>query len=183
MSEPGAGHDGGPAAADPALALLRGGAVPALVVGLVLAAASLFAGPGAAAGAAVGTVLACLALASGPIVMRGTQEWSPPAVMAVAMISFGGVVILLGAAFLVLRPLSWLSPGFLAAGLIGSGAAWAAGELRAAWTLRVLAFGSPATGRPTPGPDPSAGPRTGPGTGPDGPGQGGLPGPELPTGH
>ncbi|HET9654696.1 MAG TPA: hypothetical protein VFP72_05040 [Kineosporiaceae bacterium] len=146
MSEPDRDRVKGSGTADPSAALLRGGALPALVTGVVLVAGSAFAGASAMTGAAVGVLLAALAMTTGPLVMRGSRQWSPPAVMAIAVISYGVVVIVLGMVFLLLRSSTWLSPGFLGVGLIAGGAAWSAGELRAAWTLRVLAFGSPVPG-------------------------------------
>lgn len=135
------GPPAGPRTPDPAMALLRGGAVPALVAGAVLAAAVARAGRDAVVGSVLGTVLVCVAMSAGPFLMRTTRRWSPPAVMAVSLLSFGAVVVVLGMVHVALARAAWLSSGHLAASLIVCGAAWTVGESRAAWRLRVLAFG------------------------------------------
>jgi hypothetical protein len=162
-------------AADPALELLRGGLRPTLVAGVALVTVVAFAGGRAAVSAVVGVGLAGLAMSAGPVTMRATRKWSPPAVMAVALISYGTVVIVLGVVYVALRQVAWVSAGHLAASLIVSGAAWTAGELQAARRLRVLAFGDLAAVT-----DP---PSTGGDEGFAGPGQPGWPGPELPKAH
>lgn len=131
----------GPRTADPAMALLRGGAVPALVAGAVLAAAVARAGLDAVVGSVLGTVLVCVAMSTGPFLMRTTRRWTPPAVMAVSLLSFGAVVVVLGMVHVALAGAAWLSSGHLATSLIACGAAWTVGESWAAWRLRVLAFG------------------------------------------
>jgi hypothetical protein len=95
--------------------------------------------------------------------------------MAVALAAYGGVVIVLGGVYLVLARVAWMSSGHLAAALIACGAAWAAGELRAARRLRVLAFGDAGTRDDAP---PISGD-----PGPSAPGQAGETGPELPNLH
>ena len=173
------GTGGAPAAApatpDPALALLRGGAVPALVVGAVLAVGLAFAGPSAAVGAVVGTVVTCLAMSAGPLVMRGTRRWSPPAVMAVSLLTYGVVVAVLGVVYLALSRVAWVSAGHLGVALIVCGAVWTAGELRAAARLRVLAFGGSADAADGPFPTGDGGSGVA--------GQDGAVGSELPKPH
>jgi hypothetical protein len=145
MMSPRPGYRAGPreaaASADPALDLLRGGAVPALSGGVLVLSVAAFAGTAALAGAAVGMVLASAAMAVGPLLMHVTRRWTPPAVMAVALTAYGAVVIALGVAFVALQPLAGVSAGHLAAALIVCGAGWTVGELRAASRLRTLAFG------------------------------------------
>jgi hypothetical protein len=130
-----------PQTADPALALLRGGALPALVTGAVLAVAVAFAGARASAGAALGAALVCLAMSAGPMVMKAGRQWSPPAVMAVSLITYGAVVVILGVVYLALGRVAWVSSGHLGVALIACAVAWSAGELWAARRLRLLAFG------------------------------------------
>lgn len=173
------GSRGGPGgagpSADPALDLLVGGVVPAALTGVVVVAVVAVAGTRAMIGAAVGTVLVCLAMSAGPLVMRATRRWSPPAVMAVALIAYGAVVIALGVVYVALRQVAWLSADHLAVALVACGAGWTAGELRAAWTLRTLAFGGVDEAADTPAT-----------SGDDGsgrPGQVGSAGPGLPSTH
>jgi hypothetical protein len=127
--------------ADPALALLRGGALPALVTGAVVIATVAFAGARASAGAALGAAVVCVAMSAGPMVMKVGRHWSPPAVMAASLITYGTVVVILGVVYLALGRVAWLSPGHLGVALIACATAWSAGELWAARRLRLLAFG------------------------------------------
>jgi hypothetical protein len=51
------------------------------------------------------------------------------------------VITVLGVVFLVLGSQRWLSPSYVAAGLIAVGAFWAIGETWAATRLRIPVFG------------------------------------------
>jgi hypothetical protein len=158
---------------------LRGGALPALAVGALLAIAGAFVGGRAAGGAALGAVIACVAMSAGPLVMRGTRRWSPPAVMAISLLTYGVVVVVLGVVYLALARVAWVSAGQLGVALIACSGMWTAGELWAAKGLRLLVFGDAAQG--------PAGAVDGASTTVDGgsyaPGQGGSGGPESPTVH
>jgi hypothetical protein len=125
-----------------ARSLLRGGSLVALLVGALGTAVSGFWGMGAATAFGVGTVLAVAALAAGPLLLRASRDAPPPAVTAIAMLGYAGVVVLLGVAFLVLGPIAWLSAEHLAAALVTVTVAGIAGQIRAVTRLRVLAFGS-----------------------------------------
>ncbi len=131
---------------DAAGAMLRGAAVPAATAAAVAVGVSALWGAAAAVGAAVGAVLAVLALAAGPLLMRRVATWSPPAVMAVTTACYGATVLILGAAFLVLSPMAWLSSQHLGAALLGVTVAWLAGQVRAVARLRVPAFEVPLPG-------------------------------------
>jgi hypothetical protein len=125
-----------------ATALLRGGSLVALAVGVLGTAVSAFWGMGAATAFGVGTLLAVAALAAGPLLLHASRDAAPPAVTAIAMLGYAGVVVLLGAAFLALAPIAWLSAEHLAAALVTVTVAGIAGQIRAVTRLRVLAFGS-----------------------------------------
>jgi hypothetical protein len=131
---------GGEPTPDPALAMLRGGAVPSAVVGALIVVVAVVAGRREFYGAVIGLALATVAMAAGPLVMRVVRHRSAPTVMAVAVLSFGTVVTLLGAAFLLFSPMRWFSSAYVAAGLIAVGGAWVFGQARAVARLRVLAF-------------------------------------------
>jgi len=135
---------------DAAGALLRGGLRPAVVAGALVTAVAAFSGGRSAAGAATGTALAIAALATGPLLLRRGRSWAPPALMALALAGYSGAVLLLGLAFALLAPASWLSSGALAAALVVVTIAWIAGQAWAVARLRVLAFGD--AGEPGPGP-------------------------------
>jgi hypothetical protein len=125
------------------VALLRGGSIPALVAAGVGTAASAAWGLHAAAAFAVGALLAVAALAAGPLLLGASRDASPPAVTAVAMIGYVGVVLVLGVAFLALAPITWLSADHLAAALVTVTVVGLAGQIRAVTRLRVLIFGGP----------------------------------------
>jgi fucose 4-O-acetylase-like acetyltransferase len=126
---------------DPALALLRGGAVPSSVIGTVVLIVGVLAGRSEFLGALVGVVLASVAMSVGPLVMRTVRRRSGPAVLAASVLAYGVVVTFLGALFLIIAPQRWLSSSYVAAGLIAVGATWAVGETWAAARLRITAFG------------------------------------------
>lgn len=154
MTEFTSGADG-PAATEPGAAFLRGGALPGVVAAALVTAAGVPSGFAAVAGAGVGSLLAVLSLAPGPLLLRRSATWSPPAVMAAAVGSFGVIVMLLGLAFAVLGEQSWLSAGHLAVALVVVTSAWLAGQVRAAARLRSYAFDPQAAPPPVPG-DPPA---------------------------
>lgn len=137
-----------PRATEPGAAFLRGGALPAAVAAALVTVAGVPSGGPGVAGAAVGSVLAVLSLAPGPILLRRSATWSPPAVMAAAVGSFGVIVMLLGIAFAVLGEQPWLSPGHLAVALVVVTSAWLAGQVRAAARLRSYAFDPPGASPP-----------------------------------
>jgi hypothetical protein len=137
-------------AADAGAALLRRGTGYAVVAGAAGAVASGFWGWRAVAGFAVGGALAVAALAVGPVLLRASRNASPPAVMAVAMAGYTGVVIVLGAVFLALGSLTWLSSGHLAAALVAVTVAGLAGQIRAVTRLRVPVFATPLVERSRP---------------------------------
>lgn len=122
-------------------ALLRGGSLPAAVVGAVGVAVCAFWGAPAAVGFGLGAVLSLGALAVGPLLLRASRNASPPAVTAIATGGYAGVVVALGVAFAALAPIGWLSADHLAAALVTVTVAGLAGQIRAVTRLRVLAFG------------------------------------------
>jgi hypothetical protein len=124
-------------------ALLWGGTVCALAAGAVGTAVSAAWGGHAAVAFAVGALLAAAALGAGPLLLRASRNASPPAVTAVAVLGYAGVVVALGVAFLALGPITWLSSDHLAAALVTVTVAGLGGQIRAVTRLRVLAFGTP----------------------------------------
>jgi hypothetical protein len=125
------------------VALLWGGTVYALAAGAVGTAVSAAWGGHAVVAFGVGALLAVAALAAGPLLLRASRDASPPAVTAVAVLGYAGVVVLLGVAFLALAPITWLSADHLAAALVTVTVAGLVGQIRAVTRLRVLAFGTP----------------------------------------
>jgi hypothetical protein len=138
-------------------ALLRGGTVAALGAGVVGSAVSAAWGAHAAVAFAIGALLAVVALAAGPLLLRASRDASPPAVTAVAVLGYAGVVIVLGVAFLALAPITWLSADHLAAALVTVTVAGLAGQIRAVTRLRILAFGTPPDAQVAADPGPASG--------------------------
>jgi hypothetical protein len=126
---------------DPAAALLRGGAVPALLAGIGVALCCLLAGPSAAVSAGLGGSMAIIALAVGPLLLRLGRDWTSVGLMALAVTGYGAVVFFLAVTFLLLSNASWLLGGYAAIGVLACTSGWLGGQLRSTHRLRVLAFG------------------------------------------
>ena len=139
MSAPGEGRraSGGDEAS---AAMLRGGLVPALVVGAASVTLSALQGARPALSAALGSVLAIAALTLGPLLLRRASTLSPPATTALALGGYTLAVTALGLAFLLLAPASWLAGTHLAGALVAVTLAWLAGLVRAVAQLRTPAF-------------------------------------------
>lgn len=156
---PGAGGSGGRSVTS---AIWRAGAIPAAVVGGLVAVISLTGGLDAVLGALVGTALSIAALSVPVLVVRATATASPPAVMGAALGGYLLCVVLLAIAWIVLEGVDTVSHQHLAVALFAVTAAWMAGQVRGLVRLRVLAFGESAdgaeAGRDTPGHGRGAGP-------------------------
>jgi hypothetical protein len=124
-------------------ALLRAGTRPALVATVLVAVASIPWGARAVVAALVAGVLATGALAVGPALLRRVRHASPPAVTAAAVGGYAAVVVVLGLAFVVLAPASWLSAEHLAVALVVVTLADVAGQARAVIRMRVLVYDEP----------------------------------------
>jgi ATP synthase protein I len=142
MSGPNAAVPAASGPQQPAGALLRGALVPTLVAAVLAIGVSLLAGPDGATGTAVGAGLAIAAFVAGPLLLRASARWQPVMVMAVAMITYGVIVIALGAAYTLLNDATWLSQRHVGLGAGVCTVVWLAAQLRAASRLRVLAFGT-----------------------------------------
>jgi ATP synthase protein I len=121
--------------------MLRGAALPAAVVGVVLTAVSAIFGGHVAAGCAVGSAVAVVAVLVGPVVMRTFAQHSPPAVMAAAVSSYFLTVLVLGLVYKALGPVTWLSQASVGVALIVCVLASMAGQAWAVWHLRLPAYG------------------------------------------
>jgi hypothetical protein len=67
--------------------------------------------------------------------------------MAVALLTYGAIVIALGIAYALLDDVGWLSQRHLGFTALACTEVWLAGQLRAATRLRVLAFGAEPPGK------------------------------------
>jgi hypothetical protein len=129
--------------ADAGIAVLRGGTLAAACAGVLGVGLSALGGWTGAAGFAAGALLATAALAVGPLLLHVSRSASPPAVTVMASLGYAGVVVLLGAVFVVLGPVTWLSASHLAASLVAVTVAGLTGQVWAVTRLRIPAFGSP----------------------------------------
>ena len=110
-------------------AMLRGGLVPAVVVGVVAVVVAALAAGGAAVGAALlGVVLVLVVCSLGPLVMRWTARSAPLVVMGVAMVSFVAKLGLLAVILLVLKGLDLVDTRVLALAVGACALAFIAGE-------------------------------------------------------
>jgi ATP synthase protein I len=148
-------------AARPARALLAGGAVPGAAVAVIVSAASAISSLPAAASALLGAALAAAALAVGPVVMMIAENWSPPAVMAAALVGYGVAVGVVGAVYLMVAAQDWVRGGYAGWAVLATVIAWIGGQIRATSRLRLLAFGHASGGdtradKGVTGPDPGS---------------------------
>jgi len=125
-------------------ATIRGGAYPALAVGVLVAGVGAAWGWRSVVGGALGAVLTVGAFVVGPLVVRTSSRWSPPAVMMAAVLAYGVSVLVLGLAFLALARVGWLSQTAVGVAIFACSTAWLIGHIRTASRLRILAFGDAA---------------------------------------
>jgi hypothetical protein len=137
--------------ARPAIFLWRAAAVPAAVVGAVVAAGSAFWGTSALLSALFGAVLVLAAMSLGPVLMIWVEKWSPPAVMAAGVMGYGGAVLVLGLAFALTEPLTWLSGTHVGVAAVLVCLGWTAGHWRGLGRVRMFAYGNGTEGDDAPG--------------------------------
>lgn len=129
---------------DPYGAMLRGGAVPALVVGAVAVVVStLLDGALGAAGSALAAAVVALTFASSMLLLRRVAGLDPRIVFLVAMIGYTTQVGLLGLFLLVFRDATWFSPLAFALTAITSSLAWTTGLVVAFTRVRTLIYDEP----------------------------------------
>ena len=138
-------------AGDPYLAMLRSGAVPALVVALVCTIVfAVVDGSQGLAGALTAAAVVVVTFASSMIVLRRTARLGPLVVFMVAMVGFTTKVLLLGLFLVLFRDATWMSPLAFALTAIASSLAWTTGEVVAFMRVRTAIFD-------VPGPDAATG--------------------------
>ena len=125
--------------------MLRGGALPSLVVG-VLAVAIFTAVEGTlgAAGSALATVLVVVSAASTMIFLRRMAGLDPRVVFLGAMVGYFFKVGLLGVFLLVFRNADWLSPMAFAITAVVVSLAGTIGEIVAFTRVRTYIYDEPA---------------------------------------
>ncbi len=129
--------------------LLRGAALPTIVVGTLGIGLGLLFSQRAGISAGIGLILVVSFFSLSLLVMRQTAHFAPTVVMGVVLVSYTGKLIALTVALLLLRDLSWLSNRALGLSTILCTLVWLGFELRAFKGLRILVAGSPLPeGRP-----------------------------------
>jgi len=124
--------------------MLRGGAVPAGIVGaLALVVFTVVDGAVGAAGSAVATAVVLVCSASTLILLRRTVGLDPRVVFLAAMIGYFTKVGLLGVFLLLFRDAEWLSPIAFAVTAIAVSLASTIGEILAFTRTRTLIYDEP----------------------------------------
>jgi ATP synthase protein I len=139
-----------PTAQDLYTAMLRGGAVPAAVVGLVaLVVFTVLDGALGASGSLVATLVVLVFSASTLLLLRRMVGVDPRVVFLAALIGYFTKVMLLGGFLLLFRDADWMSPIAFAVTAIAVSLASTVGELLAFTRTKTLIYDEP----PGPGAD------------------------------
>lgn len=126
---------------DPYAAMLRGSLVPTLVVGVVsVVVAVLVAGVPGLVGAALALAIVTLSFSATLLVMRWAAQNGPANVMAAALATYLGKVLVLGVFLVVFGRASWLDGPSFGLTAIVCAVVWLVFEARAYYRMRVLVF-------------------------------------------
>ena len=124
---------------DPYRAMLRGGALPAVAVGVVAVVVATLVDQGrGTAGALLAVVVVVASFGSSLAVMSRVAKVDPTLVMAVALLTYVTKVGLLGLLVLLLGGAEWLSGTAFGATAVAVALAWMTGELVAFTRVRTL---------------------------------------------
>ena len=131
---------------DPYGAMLRGGVLPSLAVGVVaIAVFTAVEGALGAAGSALATVLVVVSAASTMLILRRMTGLDPRVVFLGAMVAYFFKVGLLGVFLLLFRNADWLSPMAFAVTAILVSLAGTIGELVAFTRVRTYIYDEPSS--------------------------------------
>jgi ATP synthase protein I len=134
-----------PTAQDLYSAMLRGGLVPAALVGAVaLIVFTLLDGGVGAAGSLLATAVVLACSVSTMVLLRRTVRLDPRVVFLAAMIGYVTKVFLLGVLLVLFRDADWLSPMAFAVTAIVVSLASTIGEIVAFTRVRPLIYDEPA---------------------------------------
>lgn len=121
------------------IAILRGAAVPTLVVGLVLLIAStVVAGTKGAVGAALGVVVVLLFFTISVVVIAWASRISPFAMMQAAIFSYLVKIVLLAVLMRAIAGTTAFSTRVFAVTVLVSALVWVAAQVRVFSTLKML---------------------------------------------
>lgn len=133
---------------DPYAAMLRGAALPTLAVGVVATVvAGLQRGGPAVLAAVLATVVVSLSFSSTLLVMRRMARTNPASVMAAALATYMGKVLVLGVFLVLFGRASWLDGQVFGVVAIVCAAVWLLFEALSYSRLRVLVMDPDAAGR------------------------------------
>lgn len=127
---------------DPYAAMLRGSLIPTLVVGVVaVVVAVVGAGTPGLIGAALALAIVVLSFSATLLVMRWAAKNGPANVMAAALATYMGKILVLGVFLVLFGRASWLDGPAFGLTAIACAIAWLVFEARAYYRMRVLVFG------------------------------------------
>ncbi len=134
-----------PTSQDPYGAMLRGGVVPAAIVGVVaLVAFTLTEGSLGAAGSGLATVVVLLSSVSTLVILRKMAGLDPRVVLMGALVAYFFKVFLLGVFLVLFRDAEWLSPLAFAVTAIVVSLAGTIGEVVAFTRVKTYIYDEPA---------------------------------------
>ena len=129
---------------DPYGAMLRGGLVPATVLGIVaIAVFSVVQGGLGAAGAVLATLVVLMSTVSTLVVLRSMAGLDPRVVLMGALVAYFFKVMLLGIFLLLFRNADWLSPLAFAVTAIVVSLAGTIGEIVAFTRVKTFIYDEP----------------------------------------
>ncbi|WP_329090971.1 MULTISPECIES: hypothetical protein [unclassified Streptosporangium] len=119
--------------------LLKGAAIPTVLVGLVvILVAALLAGAKGALGAAIGTLVVCAFFALGIVAISYASRVSPMMMMTAAVLSYVVKIILIMVLLKLFEDATAFEPRAFGWGAIAATVAWTVGEMRGFMKLKML---------------------------------------------
>ncbi|GAA2885240.1 hypothetical protein GCM10010517_48830 [Streptosporangium fragile] len=119
--------------------LLKGAAIPTLLVGLVVVlVATLFAGVKGALGAAIGLLVVCAFFSLGIVAVSYASRVSPMMMMTAAVLSYAVKIIIIMALLKTFEDATAFEPKAFGWAAIACTLAWTVGEMRGFMKLRML---------------------------------------------
>lgn len=131
--------------------LLKGAAIPTLLVGVVaVAVAALLAAGEGALGAAIGTFVVCVFFTVGLVVVSFAGRISPVVMMTAAVVSYAVKVLVLMALLKAFKDVTVFEPKAFGGAAVAAVIAWTVGEMRGFMKLKLL-YADPNGESPGPG--------------------------------
>ncbi|MFD8529156.1 hypothetical protein ACFV0L_17235 [Streptosporangium canum] len=119
--------------------LLKGAAIPTLLVGLVVVVvAALVAGGKGALGAAIGTLVVCVFFTLGIVAISYAGRVSPMAMMTAAVVTYAVKILIVMALLKAFENATAFEPKAFGWGAVVCTVAWTIGEMRGFMKLKML---------------------------------------------